>query len=65
MLYPALLNEISRALNRKGQAVLLTEDKQLLRHTIQRTKGLKLIKERLLRYSGATPTAFVITHTRR
>lgn len=64
-LYPALLNEISRALTRRGQAVLLTEDKQLLRDAIQRTKGLKLIKERLLRYHGATPSAFVITHTRR
>lgn len=64
-LYPALLNETSRALNRNGRAVLLTEDKRLLRHTIQQTKGLKLVRERLLRYNGATPTAFVITHTRR
>lgn len=64
-LYPALLNDTSRVLNRNGRAVLLTEDKQLLRNTVQRTKGLKLIKERLLRYNGATPTAFVLTHTRR
>ncbi|RCK68928.1 methyltransferase domain-containing protein [Desertihabitans brevis] len=64
-LYPALLHEIARTLNRSGRAVLLTEDKQLLRTTVQRTKGLKLVKERLFRYNGATPSAFVLTRTRR
>lgn len=64
-LYPALLREIVRALTRDGRAVLLTEDKRLLHDTIERTKGLKLVKARILRYHGATPTAWVLAHTRR
>lgn len=64
-LYPAMLNETARTLTRTGRAVLLTEDKKLLRHAVQHTKGLKVIKERLLRYNGATPTAYVLTRTRR
>jgi tRNA (guanine6-N2)-methyltransferase len=63
-LYPALLNETARVLARYGRAVLLTEDKQLLRRSVQRTKGLKISQERLLRYHGATPTAFVLVPTR-
>lgn len=65
LLYPALAHEIARVLTGDGRAVLLTEDKSLLRDAIQRTKGLKLVRERLLRYRGATPTAFVLTRTRR
>lgn len=65
LLYPAVLNEISRTLTRAGRAVLLTEDKQLLVETVARTKGLKIIRDRLLRYRGATPTAYVLGRTRR
>ena len=65
LLYPAILNEISRTLARTGRAVLLTEDKQLLVQTVGRTKGLKIIRDRLLRYRGATPTAYVLSRTRR
>jgi tRNA (guanine6-N2)-methyltransferase len=60
-LYPALLAEISRCLTPGGRAVLLTEDKNLLTDTVQRTSGIKIIKQRLLRYSGASPTAYVIS----
>lgn len=63
-LYPAVLHEISRTLTGKGRAVLLTEDKQLLVETVARTKGIKIIRDRLLRYRGATPTAYVLSRTR-
>ncbi len=64
-LYPRLLNEISRVLTPTGRAVLLTEDKRLLVDSVARTKGLKIVRERLLRHGGATPTAYVLTRTRR
>lgn len=64
-LYPAVLSEIDRVLAIDGRAVLLTEDKRLLREAIEQQKALKVIRERLLRYSGATPTAYVLTRTRR
>lgn len=65
VLYPALLHEVARTLTPDGRAVLLTEDKRLFETAVGRTKGLKIIKGRLLRYSGATPTAYVVTRTRR
>lgn len=64
LLYPAIAHEIARVLTGAGRAVLLTEDKTLLRASIQLTKGLKLVSERLLRYGGATPTALVLARTR-
>lgn len=62
--YPALIAEIARVLAPRGRAVLLTEDKRLLVESVQRTRGLKIVRERVLRYGGATPTAFVISRTR-
>jgi hypothetical protein len=64
-LYPAVLSEIDRVLAIDGRAVLLTEDKRLLREAIDHQKALKVIRQRLLRYNGATPTAYVLTRTRR
>lgn len=64
-LYPRLLNEISRVLSPSGRAVLLTEDKRLLVDSVSRTKGLKIVRQRLLAHGGATPTAYVLTRTRR
>ena len=64
-LYPAVLAEIDRVLAIDGRAVLLTEDKRLLRNAIDHQKALKVIRQRLLRYNGATPTAYVLTRTRR
>lgn len=63
-LYPALLCELERILTPTGRAVLLTEDKRLLRTALEQQRALKLVRERLLRYNGATPTAYVLTRTR-
>ncbi|GAB2583670.1 TRM11 family SAM-dependent methyltransferase [Kribbella endophytica] len=64
-LYPAALKEIARVLRPDGRAVLLTEDKRLLKDSVARTPEVKIVRERLLKYSGATPTVFVLTTTRR
>ena len=63
-LYPAVLDEIARVLAADGRAVLLTEDKRLLHSAIERQGGLKVVRQRLLRYNGATPTAYVLARTR-
>ncbi|MFG1820339.1 TRM11 family SAM-dependent methyltransferase [Kribbella sp. NPDC049174] len=62
-LYPAAVAEIARVLTTDGRAVLLTEDKRLLKDAVARTRGLKIVRERLLRFNGATPTAFVLIRT--
>ena len=63
-LYPAVLAEIDRVLAVDGRAVLLTEDKRLLHNAIQPVPALKVVRERLLKYNGATPTAYVLTRPR-
>ncbi|GAA3099216.1 ubiquinone/menaquinone biosynthesis C-methylase UbiE [Kribbella aluminosa] len=62
-LYPAVLAELERVLSSDGRVVLLTEDKRLLRAAVQQT-SFKVVRERLLRYNGATPTAYVLTRRR-
>jgi ubiquinone/menaquinone biosynthesis C-methylase UbiE len=62
-LYPALLRELDRVLTAAGRAVLLTEDKRLLHNAIQAHRALKIVRQRLLKYNGATPTAYVLTRT--
>jgi precorrin-6B methylase 2 len=64
-LYPAMLKEIARVLRPDGRAVLLTEDKRLLKDSVARTPEVKIVRERLLKYSGATPTVFVLSGTRK
>jgi hypothetical protein len=32
---------------------------------VMHTTGLKIVRERVLRYGGVTPTVFVLRHTRR
>lgn len=60
-LYPAVLREIERVLAPDGRVVALTEDKRVFREAVERRRGLKVVRERLLRYNGATPTAYVLT----
>jgi tRNA G10 N-methylase Trm11 len=64
-LYPKLLQEIDRVMAADGRAVLLTEDKRVLQEAIHHQPGLKLTRQRLLKYNGATPTAYVLTRPRR
>ncbi|MFF1817514.1 TRM11 family SAM-dependent methyltransferase [Kribbella sp. NPDC058245] len=63
-LYPAALGEIARVLTNDGRAVLMTEDKRLLQEAVAGVRGLKIVRERLLRYGGATPTVYVLSRTR-
>lgn len=63
-LYPAALAEIARVLTRRGRAVLLTEDKRLFTQTVQRTRGIRVIKEIVFATGGAHPSAYVVA-TRR
>ncbi|MFD3405411.1 TRM11 family SAM-dependent methyltransferase [Kribbella sp. NPDC058693] len=63
-LYPAVVREVDRVLAGDGRAVLLTEDKRLLENAIQRHRALKVVRRRLLKYNGATPTAYVLTRVR-
>lgn len=63
-LYPMVIKELARTLRPDGRAVLLTEDKRLLVNAVAGTPGLKISRERPLRYNGATPTAYTITRTR-
>ncbi|HET6297280.1 MAG TPA: methyltransferase domain-containing protein [Kribbella sp.] len=64
-LYPALLSEIARVLDPAGRAVLLTDDKRLFLTAVARTPNLKIVRTRVLRYSGVTPTVYILTKTRR
>jgi tRNA (guanine6-N2)-methyltransferase len=64
-LYPAALEEIARVLADDGRVVLLTDDKRLFKTAVMHTTGLKIVRERVLRYGAVTPTVFVLTRTRR
>lgn len=61
-LYPAFLSELGRVMAPKGRAVLLTEDKRLLRTWVRRVPGLRPVKEIVLESGGAHPSAFVLTN---
>lgn len=63
-LYPEVLRELARVLTRKGRAILLTEDKRLFTQSVQRTRGIRVIKEVGFTTGGAHPSAYVVT-TRR
>ncbi|MGE5829807.1 MAG: methyltransferase domain-containing protein [Micromonosporaceae bacterium] len=61
-LYPAFLRELARVMATKARAVLLTEDKRLLRTWVRRVSGLRPVKEVGLESGGAHPSAFVLTN---
>jgi SAM-dependent methyltransferase len=63
-LYPAFLRELDRVLAGDGRAVLLTEDKRLFVESVQRTRGLRVIKEAGFATGGAHPTAYVVVRSR-
>jgi tRNA (guanine6-N2)-methyltransferase len=63
-LYPAFLAEFNRVLTTDGRAVLLTEDKNLFRQSVERTHNMRLIKEVKLSSGGLHPSAFVVERTR-
>lgn len=64
-LYPAVLREIDRMLTGDGRCVLLTDDKRVFADSAARARGLKIVAERVIRYNGVTPTAYVLTRSRR
>ena len=64
-LYPATLREIERVLTADGRCVLLSDDKRLFREAVARTHGLKVVRERVVRYNGVTPTAYTLARSRR
>jgi tRNA (guanine6-N2)-methyltransferase len=63
-LYPRFLHELDRVLTGDGRAVLLTEDKRLLVESVQRTRGVRIIKEVTFASGGAHPTAYVLVRSR-
>jgi tRNA (guanine6-N2)-methyltransferase len=63
-LYPAFLAELGRVLRADGRAVLLTEDKQLFKRTVEAARGLRVLREVPLASGGLHPTAYVLERTR-
>lgn len=64
-LYPAILREIERVLSADGRAVLLSDDKRVLAESVAHARGLKVSGERVIRYNGVTPTAYIVRRSRR
>jgi tRNA (guanine6-N2)-methyltransferase len=63
-LYPGFLSEVGRTLRIDGRAVLLTDDKNLFRSSVEATRGLRLVREVKLETGGLHPSAFVLERTR-
>jgi predicted RNA methylase len=61
-LYPAFLRRVRTVLRPTGRAVLLTEEKRLLRDAVQRTADLSVIKEVELESGGLHPSAYVVVN---
>lgn len=59
-LYPAFASELARMLAPAGLAVLLTEEKQLLRRAISETGSLAVKEEYMLEVGGLHPCVFLI-----
>ncbi|MGN6412939.1 TRM11 family SAM-dependent methyltransferase [Flexivirga sp.] len=64
-LYPAILREIERVLTADGRAVLLSDDKRVFAESVAHARGLKISGERVIRYNGVTPTAYIVRRSRR
>ncbi len=63
-LYPLFAAELARVLSPDGLAVLLTEEKELLRQAIKATHSLRIVSEHMLTIGGLHPSVFVIAHRR-
>ncbi|MGH3792001.1 MAG: TRM11 family SAM-dependent methyltransferase, partial [Pseudonocardiaceae bacterium] len=63
-LYPAFLGELTRVLRADGRAVLLTEDKNLFRQSVQTTPELRIVRDVQLASGGLHPSAYVLERTR-
>jgi tRNA (guanine6-N2)-methyltransferase len=63
-LYPGFLGELGRVLRTDGRAVVLTDDKNLFRASVERTRGLRLLREVKLSTGGLHPSAFILERTR-
>jgi tRNA (guanine6-N2)-methyltransferase len=59
-LYPAFLRRVRAVLRPTGRAVLLTEEKRLLRDAVRRTADLGVVKEVGLESGGLHPSAYVV-----
>ncbi|RNI21375.1 methyltransferase domain-containing protein [Flexivirga caeni] len=64
-LYPAILREIERVLTADGRCVLLSDDKRVFAESVAKARGLKIVGERVIRYNGVTPTAYIVRRSRR
>ena len=63
-LYPQFAAELARVLSPGGLAVLLSEEKELLRQAIKATHSLRIVKEHMLTIGGLHPNVFVVAHRR-
>ena len=63
-LYPQVLREIERVLTPRGRCVLLTDDKRVFKDALARTRGLKIVREVVVRYNGVNPSAYVVARSR-
>jgi predicted RNA methylase len=59
-LYPAWCTELSRILAADGRAVLLTEEKDLLRRSIRQTGRLRIVREQVVASGGLHPSIFIV-----
>lgn len=64
-LYPAILREIERVLVADGRCVLLSDDKRVFVESVAHARGLKIAGERIIRYNGVAPTAYIVRRSRR
>jgi predicted RNA methylase len=59
--YPAFLAEVDRVLDRGGRAVVLTEEKRLLRQSVAGTRNLRIEDELTVETGGLHPSLFVLS----
>jgi tRNA (guanine6-N2)-methyltransferase len=60
VLYPRYIAELRRVLKHKGKAILLSEEKRLVRSAIQSAGRLTLMEEHSLATGGLHPSIFVL-----